>query len=159
MPLDAVDAAHRPIDVVNRQRINLVWFKRDLRVSDHAPLKLAEEAGLPTLLLYVFEPILLQDRHYTERHWRFVTESLADINRTIRGKVSVANQSVIEVLAEVHQHYQIDSVFSYQETGLANTFARDQAVAQWLSEQGIRWVETQTAAVVRPCHNRDAWGK
>jgi deoxyribodipyrimidine photo-lyase len=159
VPLDAVDAAHRPIDVVNRQRINLVWFKRDLRVSDHAPLKLAEEAGLPTLLLYVFEPILLQDRHYTERHWRFVTESLADINRTIRGKVSVANQSVIEVLAEVHQHYQIDSVFSYQETGLANTFARDQAVAQWLNEQGIRWVETQTAAVVRPCHNRDAWGK
>ena len=145
--------------MVNRPRINLVWFKRDLRVSDHAPLKLAEDAGLPTLLLYVFEPLLLQDGHYTERHWRFVTESLIDINKTIRGKVSVAHHSVIEALSEVSQHYQIESIFSYQETGLANTFARDKAVAKWLTEQGINWRETQTAAVVRPCHNRAAWGK
>ncbi|MFT6409121.1 MAG: deoxyribodipyrimidine photo-lyase [Arenicella sp.] len=100
-----------------------------------------------------------QDRHYTERHWRFVTESLVAINRNIRGKISVANNAVIEVLSEVDQHYQIDSIFSYQETGLANTFARDKAVSKWLNERGISWVETQTAAVIRPCNNRDSWDK
>ena len=140
-----------------RQKINIVWFKRDLRLSDHAPLKLAEEAGLPTLLLYVFEPMQMYDSHYSERHWRFVTESLVDINRMISGKVSVANSSLLEVLSEVIQHYQIDSIFSYQETGLANTFARDKSVSKWLYEQSINWVESQTAAVVRPCNNRDSW--
>jgi deoxyribodipyrimidine photo-lyase len=143
--------------MADRKKINVVWLKRDLRVSDHEPLKLAEEAGLPTLLLYVFEPMLLQDPHYSERHWRFVTESLVDINRRISGKVSVANCDLVEALKMINQEYQIDSIYSYQETGLANTFSRDKAVLKWLREQNIRWLESQTAAVIRPCNNRDSW--
>jgi deoxyribodipyrimidine photo-lyase len=142
-----------------RQRINVVWYKRDLRVSDHQPLKLAEEAGLPILLLYVFEPILLRDPHYSERHWRFVTESLIDINRKISGKVSVANSDLIDALMRINQEYQIDSIFSYQETGLANTFARDKSVKIFVKEKNISWFETQTAAVIRPCNSRNSWHK
>lgn len=141
----------------HRQKINIVWFKRDLRLNDHAPLKMAEEAGLPTLLLYIFEPLLLNDRHYTQRHWRFVTESLVDINQHIDSKVSVANADAVKVFNEIRQRYQIDSIFSYQETGLANTFTRDKAVLAWTKEHKIDWHETQSAAVVRPCVNRDSW--
>ena len=57
------------------QKINIVWFKRDLRLTDHKPLKDAEQSGLPVLLLYIFEPILINDADYSERHWRFVTQS------------------------------------------------------------------------------------
>ncbi|MFP3355535.1 deoxyribodipyrimidine photo-lyase, partial [Pseudoalteromonas sp. SIMBA_153] len=63
-----------------RQKINIVWFKRDLRLSYHQPLKHAFSNGLPTLLLYKFEPLLLEDAHYKERHWRFVYQSLCDLN-------------------------------------------------------------------------------
>ena len=34
---------------------NVLWFKRDLRITDHAALAAAAEAG-PTLALYVVEP-------------------------------------------------------------------------------------------------------
>lgn len=54
------------------EKINLVWLKRDLRLTDHAPLQAALTSGRPTLLLYLFEPMLLGDAHYSERHWRFV---------------------------------------------------------------------------------------
>ena len=38
--------------------LQVVWFKRDLRVRDHAPLWHAAQRG-PVLGLYVYEPELL----------------------------------------------------------------------------------------------------
>ena len=121
------------------------------------PLKLAENAGLPTLLLYVFEPMLLDDPHYSERHWRFVTESLTDMNRRISEKITVAHGGALDVLNEINRSFQIDTVYSHEETGLAHTFVRDKAVACWAEENAIHWVEAASSAVRRPCINRDTW--
>ncbi|MEN9296710.1 MAG: hypothetical protein RJA42_979, partial [Bacteroidota bacterium] len=40
--------------------INIVWFKRDLRFTDHEPLYRALDTGIPTLLIYFFEPSLIE---------------------------------------------------------------------------------------------------
>jgi deoxyribodipyrimidine photo-lyase len=40
--------------------MNVVWFKRDLRLADHAPLAAAIDRGEPLLLLYIVEPSLLE---------------------------------------------------------------------------------------------------
>lgn len=140
-----------------KQKINIVWFKRDLRLSDHSPLKLAEEFDLPTLLLYIFEPMLLVDPHYSERHWRFITESLTDMNKQLNVKMSVAHGDAQEVFKLLDSNFEIASIFSHQETGLANTFARDRSVLRWANANGIVWREAITGCVTRPCSNRDSW--
>ncbi len=71
-----------------RPAIDILWFKRDLRLRDHAPLQAALNAGAapnlrPLLLLYCFEPSVIADPNYDLRHWRFVTECLADLNRQL----------------------------------------------------------------------------
>ncbi|MDP6218029.1 MAG: deoxyribodipyrimidine photo-lyase, partial [Alphaproteobacteria bacterium] len=38
------------------EKISIVWFKRDLRVADHAPLHAAVASGYPVLPLYMIEP-------------------------------------------------------------------------------------------------------
>ena len=43
--------------------INLYWFKRDLRIIDNVPLQISCDDEYPTLLFYLFEPILLNDLH------------------------------------------------------------------------------------------------
>lgn len=142
-----------------KQKINIVWFKRDLRLSDHQPLKMAELSGLPVLLLYIFEPSLINDPHYSGRHWRFVTESLIDINRQLAGRVAVAHDEVISVLQEITEKFEVVSIFSHEETGLAVTFSRDKAVLRWATQNSIAWHESASGAVVRPCANRDSWDK
>ncbi len=52
--------------------INIVWFKRDLRLQDHEPLLRAAHAEEATLLLYIFEPSLMQHYDSDIRHQRFV---------------------------------------------------------------------------------------
>lgn len=142
-----------------KQKINIVWFKRDLRLTDHMPLKLAESSRLPTLLLYLFEPIQIKDPHYSERHWRFVTQSLTDMNRSFSGRVTVAHGEAITVFKELNSRFAIETIFSHEETGLANTFARDKAVLRWVNDKAIKWIETPSGAVTRPCLNRDSWDK
>ncbi len=42
-----------------KPNINIVWLKRDLRTQDHAALKAAEEEGNDYLIVYLFEPALI----------------------------------------------------------------------------------------------------
>ena len=69
--------------MTNRPDINVLWFKRDLRLRDHAPLKVAVDSGKPLLLIYCFEPSVIADPNYDLRHWRFVTECLLDLNHQL----------------------------------------------------------------------------
>ncbi|MDA0892829.1 MAG: deoxyribodipyrimidine photo-lyase, partial [Proteobacteria bacterium] len=48
--------------------MNVVWFKRDLRLADHQPLAEAIAHGDPVLLLYIVEPALLKNPHYRGRN-------------------------------------------------------------------------------------------
>ena len=77
--MQLVNGAQTLQENVHKDSVNIVWLKRDLRLSDHEPLAESTQAGL-TLLYYVFEPLLIDDPHYEERHWRFIWQSLQDLN-------------------------------------------------------------------------------
>ena len=49
------------------QRVQVVWFKKDLRVSDHAPLLRAAERG-PVLPLFIYEPEQLAHEEFAGHH-------------------------------------------------------------------------------------------
>ncbi|MEC4089321.1 deoxyribodipyrimidine photo-lyase [Pseudoalteromonas rubra] len=140
--------------------VAVVWLKRDLRLSDHAPLCQAIQSGHPVLLLYCFEPMLLDDPHYSARHWQFVLQSLQDINgRVPHRSLWVSDKPALDALQQVHETYQIAALYSHQEIGLANTFERDKAVATWCAAMEINWVESRCGAVLRGLRQRQNWDK
>ena len=142
--------------------IQILWFKRDLRLDDHAPLDEASKSGLPTLLVYLFEPILLGDNHYGDRHWRFVWQSLREMQQKLesyRIPLYVIVSDVIPFLEKLGQRYQVERILSHQETGIATTYERDKQVATWCKDRGIEWKEFQTNAVFRGLNHRDDWRK
>ncbi|WP_395375999.1 deoxyribodipyrimidine photo-lyase/cryptochrome family protein [Marinicella sp. W31] len=145
-----------------KQKINVVWFKRDLRLSDHEPLLAASQDGLPVLLIYVFEPMLLADAHYDVRHWRFVWQSVKDMRQQLKplgGDIHVSVQSMSEALKNIQQVYVIEKIFSHQEIGLNLTYERDKHMQKWCAKQGIEWHESPTGAVVRGLKDRSDWDK
>jgi deoxyribodipyrimidine photo-lyase len=52
--------------------MNVVWLKKDLRLEDHQPLFEAQNSSGKILLLYIFEPELFNDPHYSKRHFDFI---------------------------------------------------------------------------------------
>ncbi|MEM9101730.1 MAG: deoxyribodipyrimidine photo-lyase [Pseudomonadota bacterium] len=147
--------------------INIVWFKRDLRLSDHQPLKNALQSQQPTLLIYLFEPSLISDPHYSTRHWRFISQSLAHMNQQLacygtqvfsfQSEVLNFFKHLLTVLQK--QSFTIDCIYSHEEIGLDTTFQRDLSVARWCQENHINWQESSNGAVIRGASNRENWDK
>lgn len=54
----------------------VVWLKRDLRLADHPALAAAASSGLPVVVLYVYEPSLLQALDFSRCHLEFINQSL-----------------------------------------------------------------------------------
>ncbi|MEW6995113.1 deoxyribodipyrimidine photo-lyase/cryptochrome family protein [Colwelliaceae bacterium MEBiC 14330] len=144
--------------------INLVWLKRDIRLADHQPIQqaiansIAEQS--PLVLLYIFEEMLLNDPHYSTRHWRFVYQSLLDVARQLPEKALwITHGNAIDVIDEIHKHFQINTIYSHEEIGLENTYIRDQQVSAWCQQHQISWQQSQLGAVQRGLINRVNWDK
>ncbi len=141
----------------------VVWFKRDLRLTDHLPLLHAIQSGQPLLLIYLVEPFLQHDPHYHPRHWQFVAEAIADINQQLKqlgtddAQLWVLHGDAVEVLATLQQQLGMASLYSHQEIGLANTYTRDRDVQAWCTQNQIVWQQPQTAGVIRGLSNRQHW--
>ena len=81
-----------------REPIHIVWFKRDLRLEDHEPLQRALAQKEPVLCLFVFEQLLIEDSHYSQRHWDFIKESIRDLNSALKAyetKILAINSDII----------------------------------------------------------------
>ncbi len=142
--------------------VNIVWFKRDLRLADHAPLRSAIAEGLPVVLLYCFEPSWMQHPDSDLRHWRFVRESLRDMELRLAPRnipLYVVHAEVVDVLDALREAVEVKSIFSHEETGNGLTFERDRAVAAFCRKHGIIWREYQNGGVVRRLYHRDDWEK
>ena len=116
---------------VEKQDIAIVWLKRDLRLTDHEPLFLAQQQGLPFLLVYCFEPSVMHYDDSDTRHWRFVYQSLQDMQLKLDGihaRIHVFHQEVVPVFQALNQQYNIKAIFSHQEIGNKITYDRDLAV-------------------------------
>jgi deoxyribodipyrimidine photo-lyase len=143
-----------------KQPIHIVWLKRDLRLVDHEPIKKALHPSVPTLFLYLLEPIILNDVHYSERHFNFIKQSLLDLNDQLKiyqTKILAIEGEAVEIFERLSEIYEIQQVFSYQETGLGITFKRDIAVKKWFRAQLIPWQESVQNGVQRGWRNRNLW--
>lgn len=141
--------------------VQVVWFKRDLRLHDHAPLSRAlESPELPLLLLFIEEPFYEEDPHYHLRHRWFIRESLEDMNRQLSafgGEVHSFRGSAAEVFDYLSGQWEVRRVISYEETGMEVTYARDRLMQAWFKHRGISWIELSQPGVVRGLQQREEW--
>ena len=141
--------------------LQIVWFKRDLRVVDHRPLSQAARRG-PVLPLYVIEPELWRQRDASERQWLFCREALLELRDALRelGQPLVIRcGDVVEVLERARHQFGIDALWSHEETGNGWTYQRDQRVAVWCRQHGIPWKECRQFGVIRRLDSRNGWAQ
>ncbi len=142
--------------------LQVVWFKRDLRAYDHAPLYQASQRGW-VLPLYIFEPELWRQPDTSNRQWRFVRECLLELDRTL-GRLAGRAQGLIvrtgdavAVLEAIHQAHGIDALWAHMEIGNDWTFRRDKAVRRWAKSRGVPFNELPQDGVIRGLQSREGW--
>jgi deoxyribodipyrimidine photo-lyase len=144
-----------------QQPYHLVWFKRDLRVFDHAPLHVAAQAG-KIIPLYVVEPDLWNLPDSSRRHWCFIHDCLMDLKQSLvplGADLIIRLGAVVDVLDNLRDTLGTFTLHSHEETGNAWTYARDKKVAAWCLSNAISWHEYPTNGVIRRLKTRNTWSR
>lgn len=140
--------------------VQLVWFKRDLRIHDHAPLQAAVATGDAVLPLYIIEPALWQQADASARQWDFLCECLQHLRESLTAlgaSLVIRVGEAPQVLDALHARYGVATLFSHEETGNNWTYQRDIAVAAWARRNAVGWTELPQHGVVRRLKTRDDW--
>jgi deoxyribodipyrimidine photo-lyase len=141
------------------QRVQLVWFKRDLRLEDHAPLAHAARAGT-VLPLYVIDPEQLFAADFDRLHYNFLLACLTELRAGLASlgqPLIVRLGEITNVLRQIAATHPLAALWSHAENGTGAARARDERVRAWSREHSIPWYELPQNGVVRGLAHRDGW--
>lgn len=140
----------------------IVWFKRDLRVHDHAPLFGAAQTGAPVIPLYIVEPNYWHQPFASSRHWQFIRSCLIELDDSLRALAQPLILRVGEactVIKDLARTHRADRLWAHEETADLWTFQRDNDVRAMCAEIGIEVQDLPTNGVVRRLSSRDNWAR
>jgi deoxyribodipyrimidine photo-lyase len=122
-----------------KPRVNIFWFRRDLRLQDNAGLYQALKGGLPVVPLFIFDRNILDElEDRTDRRVEFIHQSLQKIQKAVA--VSGATLEVRygfpeQIFKDLVKEYEVENVFTnhdYEPYALQ----RDTAIRELLRMQG-----------------------
>lgn len=147
--------------------VYVVWFKKDLRWHDHAPLANAAmwaELDGPVsavLPLWVYEPAMWQQADMAVQHLGFANECLSELNDWVQHDAQTTSScssspglcrthgDMLAVLMALLNSVGPFTLVSHEETGNGWSYQRDLDVAAWCKTNGVEWREFSSNGVVR----------
>ncbi len=147
---------------MNKKAINIVWFKRDFRITDNEALYSAHQSGIPLLFICFFEPSVMNYPDSDARHWRFIYQSIEDLDKKLKpsnSKIYYFHNEVQTVFSELIKKYDVKTIFSHQEIGNRITYNRDIQMSDFFQKNDIHWKEFQMHGVIRKLKSRLDWDK
>ena len=142
--------------------VNVVWFKRDLRLSDNAAINDAVNRDLPIICLFNLDSQRIGRMDVSGIHIEWELDCLRSLAKDINGLGGVIKFNygdIIDILEKLHSDYKINSIICNEETGLQWSWERDKLVAKWCETNRIDFIEHPSNGVIRKLKTRDDWKK
>jgi deoxyribodipyrimidine photo-lyase len=123
-----------------RQKVNICWFRRDLRLHDNAALYHALKDGLPVVPVFIFDKSILdQLEDKNDQRVEFIHHAIADMQQPLQSmgsSMEVYYGFPVDVFAKLVEKYSINKVFTNHDY---EPYAqkRDAAIQQQLNNTGI----------------------
>ena len=123
----------------------IVWFRRDLRIADHAPLYRAALRGA-VIPVFIFDRALLHHPETAPARVAFMLEALASLDQDLRsheGRLILRCGDPVEVLPQLVRETQAEGIYAYIDYERIYGRVRDARLNQALAQQQmkIRWFE------------------
>ncbi len=122
------------------EKVNIFWFRRDLRTDDNHGLFQALNAGLPVVPIFIFDPeILVQFPNPNDARLTFIHRCLTGLNCVFQeygSSLQVYFSSPEVVFRQLAAKYSVQCVFANTDYELT-AIERDQRVEQLLISLGI----------------------
>lgn len=141
----------------------IVWFRRDLRISDHAPLRRAALRGA-VIPVFILDRALLHHPETAPARVAFMLECLKSLDQNLRergGRLIVRYGDPVEVLPQLVRETAAEGIYSYIDYERIYGRVRDARLNQALAaaDMKIRWFEPSagTPDLLPYSDYRDFW--
>lgn len=117
----------------------IVWYRNDLRITDHPALTHAAEEGPRVVPVFIFNDAILKGRHWGSNRNRFLLESLDDLKSSLKkigGDLVYRHGKASEELIKLAQEVQATHVY-YTADYTTYAIKRDRQVESDLKEHDI----------------------
>jgi deoxyribodipyrimidine photo-lyase len=120
-------------------KVALVWFRRDLRLTDNPALHAAIEAAEQVVPVFCFDPAILAAPDISSRRVGFLIECLRSLDKNLRhlgGALIVRQGDPLACLDDLARETRAEALyFNADYEGYART--RDAAAAAWARGRGL----------------------
>lgn len=120
-------------------KINLFWFRRDLRLQDNTALSNALSSGLPVLPVFIFDKNINDGLPADDARISFIYETLSSINKDLRKSGSslyIRNGDPMQVWKAILVSFDINAVYINKEYE-PYAIQRDKEIESLLLEKNI----------------------
>ncbi len=125
---------------MDTKRINVFWFRRDLRVDDNCGLYHALKEKNPVLAIFVFDTDILDKlNNKSDARVQFIHQRTKEINEKLRkhgSYLKAFHSKPIDAFKALINDYSIDKVFINHDYE-PSAKMRDKEIKEFLSEQSI----------------------
>ena len=118
----------------------IVWYRRDLRICDHAPLHRAALRG-EVIPVFIFDRALLCHPETAVARVAFMVEALRGLDEDLRrlgGRLIVRSGDPAEVLPRLMRETQAEGIYSYIDYERIYGRVRDARVNAALAQEDMR---------------------
>ena len=122
------------------EKVNIFWFRRDLRLDDNAGLYHALNSNLPVLPFFIFDTEILDKLPKNDARVSFIHNTLQSLRKTLqqnyKSSLGIYKGKPIEIYKQLVNTYDIETVFTNHDyEPYART--RDKEISEFLSSNAI----------------------
>lgn len=127
-----------------KTKLNLFWFRRDLRLIDNHGLYEALQSELPVLPIFIFDTNILEKLENKEdKRVDFIFQALEKLNEYLekQGKsIQIFYGKSLEIYEKLSQQYEIGNVFCNEDYE-PYAIKRDQEIKDFLASKNINFYQ------------------
>ncbi|MGX1025026.1 deoxyribodipyrimidine photo-lyase [Flavobacterium sp. CS20] len=100
-------------------KVNVFWFRRDLRLNDNAGLYQALKSDNPVLPIFIYDRNIIDELPKDDARLTFIFNTLQNINETLKEKhnssIAFYHGKSDEVFKNIINEYEIDTVYTNRD--------------------------------------------
>lgn len=123
-----------------KNKINIFWFRRDLRINDNKGLAAALSSGIPVLPVFIYDTEILNglpDKH--DRRVHYISQAISAMDAELKkyhSGIHTFYSNVTDAFEKLMARYDIEAVYCNRDYE-PGAIKRDARVKKILQEQGI----------------------
>jgi deoxyribodipyrimidine photo-lyase len=125
-----------------RSLVNIIWFRRDLRLNDNHALYVALKSGLPVVPLFIFDKTILGKLEDKQDHRvAFIHETISSIQHQLielGSTFDIRYGNPVSIFKELLKDYEIEQVFTNHDYE-PYAIERDDAISSLLTSNGVKF--------------------